>query len=315
MSSMSKLLTVFGATGVQGGSVVKAVLAHPVLTKEYRVRAVTRDPSKPSAQMLVSLGVEAVKGDLDDSDSIKKAVSGSHAVFAVTDFWEKATKENEVKQGKVLADACKAEHVQHLVWSGLANVTKLTRGALSHVDHFDSKAEVAEYIETIKADMNATYFMPGFYMSNFKNFVQVQDGTPTLAMPWDGDHTQVPLFDAAVDTGKFVAGILLADPAKINGVWVQAVSEWCTPNQIVASLSKAGGREVKLITIPADVFKGFMPPAVATILTENMLLVRDYSYYGIGTEKEQPKHNEILGDMKPNTFDEFVANNGPWKWE
>jgi uncharacterized protein YbjT (DUF2867 family) len=57
---MSKLITVFGATGQQGGSVVEALLADPALSKEFRIRAVTRDTSKPSAQALAARGVELV---------------------------------------------------------------------------------------------------------------------------------------------------------------------------------------------------------------------------------------------------------------
>lgn len=46
--TMSKILTVFGATGKQGGSVIRAVLTDAALTKEFKIRAVTRDASKPS---------------------------------------------------------------------------------------------------------------------------------------------------------------------------------------------------------------------------------------------------------------------------
>lgn len=306
---MSKLLTVFGATGVQGGSVIKVVLSHPTLSKLFKIRAITRDPSKPNAQALVSQGVEAVKANLDDIESVKAAVSGSYAVFAVTNYWEKASKKLEIAQGKAIADACKATGVHHLVWSTLAHVTKMTGGVLSKVEHFDSKAEVAEYIESSKGDMIASYFMPGFYMSNLHP--KPQNGTLTLTFPWDGDKTQVPLFDAAADTGKFVAGLLAADPSSTNGRRVHAVSEWMTPNQIAEAFSRALGEEVKFQSVPAEVFQSFMPPNGAEELTENMVLVRDYSYYGQGAEKEQPKHNEILGGMKPTTFAEFLQANPP----
>lgn len=57
---MSKTITVFGATGNQGGSVVHAILADPVLSKEFKVRGVTRDVNKPNAKRLASMGVELV---------------------------------------------------------------------------------------------------------------------------------------------------------------------------------------------------------------------------------------------------------------
>lgn len=81
---MSKILTVFGATGNQGGSVIKSVLANPKLSSEYKIRGITRDPSKPSGKELAEKGVELVKADLKDHESVKKAVEGSSAVFGVT---------------------------------------------------------------------------------------------------------------------------------------------------------------------------------------------------------------------------------------
>lgn len=58
--SNKKIITVFGATGTQGGSVVKSILSDPKLKQEWHVRAVTRDVSKPSAQALKDLGAEPV---------------------------------------------------------------------------------------------------------------------------------------------------------------------------------------------------------------------------------------------------------------
>lgn len=81
---MSKVLTVFGATGNQGGSVIKSVLANSKLSSEYKLRGITRDPSKPAGKALAEKGVELVKADLNDKESVKKAIEGSSAVFGVT---------------------------------------------------------------------------------------------------------------------------------------------------------------------------------------------------------------------------------------
>jgi uncharacterized protein YbjT (DUF2867 family) len=81
---MSKIFTVFGATGNQGGSVVRHILKHPELSKQYKIRAVTRDTSKPSAVALKNQGAEVVTADLNDRDSVFKAIEGSSIVFGVT---------------------------------------------------------------------------------------------------------------------------------------------------------------------------------------------------------------------------------------
>ena len=306
---MSKLLTVFGATGAQGGSVVKVVLGHPKLSQQFRIRAITRDPSSSKAKALAEQGVEPVKADLNDESSLQEAIKGSYAVYAVTNYWEKASKSIEIAQGKAIADACKAVGVHHLIWSALPNVTKITEGKLSHVEHFDGKAEIAEYIESIKGDdMIASYFMPAFYMSNLTP--KEQNGVLTLAYPWDAEKTHVPLLDTAGDSGKFVAGILDSDAQIVNGRYVHAVSEWLTPKEIATTYTKVAGREVKFQPVPVEVFQGFLPPPVAQELTENMVLVRDYSYYGIGAENEQGKHNEVLGGLKTTTFAKFLEHKG-----
>lgn len=58
--SAKKVLVVFGATGSQGGSVIKSFLSDPKASQEFRIRGITRDPSKPNAKALAEKGVETV---------------------------------------------------------------------------------------------------------------------------------------------------------------------------------------------------------------------------------------------------------------
>ena len=107
LEDMSKTLVVFGATGLQGGSVINAILDDPATTKTYKLRAITRDASKPKAKALSARGVEVVVGDLDKKESLIKAVEGAYAVFAVTDFWATMDADNEMQQGRNIVDAAK----------------------------------------------------------------------------------------------------------------------------------------------------------------------------------------------------------------
>lgn len=127
---MVKHITVFGATGNQGGSVIRAILAHPELSKHWKIRGVTRDPSQPNAIALSAQGVHVITADLSDKASIIHAIRGSDAVFGVTNYWEKGTLEHEVMQGKNLADAAKEVHTRHLIWSSLPYVSKGTIRAI-----------------------------------------------------------------------------------------------------------------------------------------------------------------------------------------
>jgi hypothetical protein len=136
-------------------------------------------------------------------------------------------------------------------------------------------------------------------------------------MPWDASETKVALFDTATDTGTFVAGILSQDPKSVDGLYVPAVSQWVTPNEIVQTITKVSGTEVKFHSVPEKVWQSFlpMPEKMAQELAENMVLVREYSYYGKGAEKEQAKADEkVLAGAKTVSWEEFVKANGPWKW-
>ncbi|KAK5086941.1 hypothetical protein LTR05_004112 [Lithohypha guttulata] len=317
------LLTVFGATGNQGGGVIKTFLGNPTLSSQFSLRAITRNTSSDKAKALASQGVDLAVGDLNDLESLKEAIKGSYAVFAVTNYWETMSSPKEIQQGKNIADACIATSVKHVVWSALPNVTELTGGKLKAVEHFDGKSEVARYMDSIKKQtgMITTFFMPAFYASNFKTMTRsspyVNDGVPTLTLPWDLEKTQVPIFNPSKDGGPFVAGIVsYPDPAELDGKWIQAVGEWKTPAEIVAEMSEVIGREIKFNSVPEDVYQGFLPENIAKELTENMVLVRDYSYYGVGTEKQQAESNKVLEPLgfTAGTFKEYVKEDGPWEF-
>ena len=315
----SKIVTVFGATGNQGGSVIAAVLADPKLSSTYKLRGITRDPSKPNAQRLTDKGVEMVSANMNDPSSLKAAISGSYAVFAVTNYWETQSKSTEIQQGKNIADISKAAGVTHLIWASLPAVTKLTEGKLTHVEHFDSKAEVEEYIESIKAGsgLKASYWRPGFFSANLKGMIKKNPATGklTLSQPWDVEKTRLPLLDAVDDTGKFVAGLLAAEPSSVDGIHVNGVSQWVSPGELVQTLSKVTGLDVVFREVSAEEYEGYLPPAIAKEMTQNMLLVRGWSYFGNEAEKQQEKSDKWLGERKATTLEEFVKKNGPWEWK
>lgn len=305
---MSHILTVFGATGNQGKGVIKAIQAHPVLSKRYSIRGVTRDPSKPG----LASGVEWVKADLDDASSVQNAVSGSEAVFGVTNFWEKLSDELEIRQGKNIADAAKAAGVKHLIWSSIPSVRRMSKGTITNARHFESKVEVENYIEQIKSpDMIASYVLPGVFMQNFLRNIRAHDDMGrTLTAPYDPQTTMLPLVDAAVDVGLYVAGILNQDPKPTDGIRVQVVSEWLTPNEMVEILSRVTGQQYRFQEVSAEDFKSHLPAAVAEELTDTMRFIGEYHYYGRGAKKDQSQHDRwLLEGAKKKTWAEFVREN------
>ena len=113
---MSNLLVIVGATGKQGGSVIKCILSDPEAAKRFKLRGVTRDTFKPASKNLIEQGVEMVSADLDDKPSLVQAFEGAYGVYAVTDFWATMDKAKEVQQGKNLADAAKVCLDRYLKW-------------------------------------------------------------------------------------------------------------------------------------------------------------------------------------------------------
>ncbi|KAF2172915.1 hypothetical protein M409DRAFT_49426 [Zasmidium cellare ATCC 36951] len=312
--SVKKILTIFGATGKQGGSVIDVVLAHPELAAKYDLRGISRDPSSGKSKALASKGVEVVQGELDDLESLKKAVKGSYGVFGVTDFWSILDKQREIRQGKNIFDAAKAENVHHFVFSSLPYAEKLTKGELKHVDHFDSKAQVAEYAEANKGDMISSYVMPAMFIDFAKTMVNVVEGKPTLAMPFPSDDIAWPLIEPRRDLGKYVLAVFEAE-FKANGVHVHAVSTWTTPKKVVAALSNEAGQEVVFKILPGQVFASFLPENIREELLETILLVGNYSYYGPGEEKNQKEHDKwLVPGSELISYEQWAKENGPWKY-
>ncbi|KAJ5414699.1 NmrA-domain-containing protein [Penicillium cosmopolitanum] len=283
---MSKpIIVVFGATGKQGGSVVSSLLADNTASK-FNVRAITRDVTKPSAKALALKGAQVVAADLSDNESVKKALKGAYGVYAVTNYWDHHSADLEFAQGKGIADACKEEGIQHLVWSSLLDVTKLSGGVLSQVHHFDSKAKVEAYIRS--EGIPATFMLPGFYMSNIAggNLRKTPEGIWKLALPIPGD-SPIPLFASEYDTGKFVKSILLKRDETL-GKRIYAATKYYTPLEILATFKNEypnAGKDAAFAELPHAVFKSIlagagMPAIAQEELLENMRLMPEFGYYG-----------------------------------
>ncbi|KAI5456743.1 hypothetical protein BGZ63DRAFT_495985 [Mariannaea sp. PMI_226] len=297
---MSKLITVFGATGNQGGSVVRAILNDPALSREFKIRGITRDVTKPAAQALTAKGVEVVAADMSTVQQAAPAVAGAHTVFLVTNFWEKGSADSEINQGKAVTDACKAAGVKHLIFSSLLNVTEASKGRLPNITHFDGKAKIEEYIRS--SGVPATFVLPGFFMSNLFTMIKKNDeGGYALALPVSGDKAQVPLFDAGGDLGKFVNGAI-KNYSEFLGKRIYACTDYYTPNRIVSEFSEVIGKPASYAEVPDEVFKSWMPPSHGQEMLENMKLLQDPGYYAGADLKESLS----IASEKPNSWKDFV---------
>lgn len=305
---MSKLITVFGATGNQGGSVIDHILRDAQLSKEYKIRGITRDTSKPAAKALEKRGVEVVSADLNSTDSLLKALAGSYAVFLVTNYWEKADGNLEYTQGKNVTDVAKICDVSYLIFSSLLHVTEESNGRLKHVPHFDSKANVEKYIKS--SGIKCAFVLPGFYMKNLTTMIRKgDDGVYQLVYPVDGNKAKFPLFDAAKDTGLFVNAALKHEDT-LNGKRILASCDYYTSEQIIETFSKVTGKKARFVQVTPEEFRKSLPENIAQELLENLLFVEDPGYF-LGASLDDSLR---LVDEKPTSWADYVKTNSA-VWE
>lgn len=240
-------ILVTGATGAQGGSVAKALLAND----EFNVRALTRNANSEAAIALKQAGAEIVEGTMDNVESLKKAMQGCYGVFGVTNFWEHY--EKEYQHGKNLVDAVHQSGIKHFVFSTLASYNKLTNGSFS-VPHFDIKGTLEEYTRQLQIPF--TFTRIAFYYENFLTFFPLQkaaDGTYEFGFP-QGD---TKLSMACVDDLGGVVSKIFDHPAEYIGRTVGVVGEDRTCAEYAAIMTKVFKRPVRYNYIPRETFASF----------------------------------------------------------
>ena len=311
---MSKTLVVFGATGQQGGSVIDHLLKDSELSKQYTIRGLTRDSTKPAAKALQEKGVEVVTVDNDDQVSVQKALHGAHSAFVnIATVRVAEGRDIELRQGKLIADAAVAEGLQYFIYSGSTNCTKNTNGKLSHNWIYDVKAEIEEYIRSLP--LKSIIYVPGSFMQNFLEQLAPRpagDGTFNLTHI-NASTTELPLIDIT-DTGKWIAGVL-AQPEQYVGKNLRAATAWYTCEEMARIMSKVLGRTIKHKQIPDEVFKGFLPPRAADTVLQLHQYNRDYHYYGDkAPDREGVAWAAKQARGKLTTLEEFLEKN-PLKLE
>jgi uncharacterized protein YbjT (DUF2867 family) len=250
-----RTILVTGATGAQGGSVVR----HLLKRDRYAVRALTRTPGSERARALAKQGVEVVAGDLDDADSLRAGLDGCYGAFGVTNFWEHF--DREAQQGRNLVDAVADAGIRHFVFSTLPNVKALTGGEIE-VPHFDIKGEMEDYAR--ERGVPATFAQLAFYYENFYVFLKPQrqdDGSYVIGFP-QGD---TPLAGVAAEDAGGVIAVMFDRPDEFMGRTQYIVGDDIPAAEYAAIMSRVLERRVAYQHIPRDVFAGFGFPGAEDV--------------------------------------------------
>ncbi|KAL4904167.1 hypothetical protein BDW74DRAFT_185802 [Aspergillus multicolor] len=271
---MSKVITIVGATGIQGGSVVNALLANP--NPDYAIRAITRNPSSPAARALTQRGIEVVQADTSDFPSLISAFSGSSAIFAVTNPFESLATHGiekamalETEAGINLAKAAaETSGLEHFIWSTLPDTAAISGGRVK-VPYYASKRAVDEYIRTNLKELwaSTTFLWIGAYASNMA--VPLYRPTPVYGM--DGGRTYVtfsnvdpgttmPLAgDEGVNVGLFVKAILEKPQLTLPGKIVSCVVEGRAFGDVVETFGRVKGVKARALRIAREDYRALWP--------------------------------------------------------
>ncbi|KAH7125622.1 hypothetical protein B0J11DRAFT_310636 [Dendryphion nanum] len=293
----SKLITVFGATGAQGSSVVRSLTANT--SKAFTLRGITRNPSSDSAQALSSSGVEVVKADGWDKESLVAAFQGSWGVFANTNsddavFENPDEKRTELDLGKIVVDAAVEAGVEVFVYSGMASARDSTNGKLP-VQAFEDKHDIGKYAVSKGVFKSVAIVSPGWYFENFLvpdmsavfggfPHIPSEDGTLVFRSPKWGGKEDVPFIAISDDYGDIVHGVFLA-PEKWNGKLIQGVSDIQSLDKATGGFEQVTGKKSRFEEIKWQDLDTFGVRALETVkLMFGFCQESGGRYFGVETE-------------------------------
>ncbi len=307
-----RTIAVIGATGMQGGGLVRAIVQDA--SGAFRARAVTRNVDSDKAKALRALGADVAAADMDDAGSLTRAFTGAYGAFCVTNFWEHLSPEKEFAQARNLAQAAKQAGLKHVVWSTLEDTRRWvplsdnrmpTLMGKYKVPHFDAKGEADA--EFTKAGVPTTFLLTSFYWDNLIMFgmgpKKGPDGVLAFTLPMD--DKKLPGI-AAEDIGKCALGIFKKGPEYI-GKRVAIAGEHLTGAEMAAALGKALGQTVRHHAVSPEVYRSFGFPG-ADDLGNMFQFKRDFQEAFCG-----PRDPAVARSLNPDlqTFEQWLAQHTP----
>src|SRR6267154_1247447 len=291
-----KLIAVIGATGQQGGGVVRALKA----SGQFNVRALSRDPGKHR-----DLADEVVEADLNRPETLKAAFEGAHGVFLVTNFQEKGT--NELKQATAAVRAARDAGVKHFIWSTLPDVEAISGGKF-HVPHFTGKARIDSIVKAA-GFASHTFVIAPFYFQNLAGAFGPQklpDGSLGWAIPLDPVVRCIHMGDIS-ELGNVVTGAFLHPDKVGKGEYLPLVGDFLSFNEIVETLNQQG-HKLSVKQVPTELFATFFPGAAE--IAEMFSYFQAHTYLGSDSSDRIALANKIASGQ-PTKFATWARLNLP----
>jgi uncharacterized protein YbjT (DUF2867 family) len=276
-----KLIAVVGATGQQGGAVVRALQAD----KQFKVRALTRNPAKHR-----ELADEVLQADLTSPETLTAAFKGAHGVFLVTNFQEHGA--DELTQATAAVHAARDAGVKHFVWSTLPDVEAIGKGKF-HVPHFTGKAKVDRIVREA-GFANHTFVIAPFYYQNLIGVLGPQkkpNGSAGWTLPLDPAVRSIHAGSIS-ELGDLVAGAFAHPDQAGHGEYLPLVGDFMSFNEIINTLNRQGNN-FSFHQVPKEVFAGFFPGAAE--IAEMFAYFQAHTYLGSDSRDQIALANKVAG--------------------
>jgi uncharacterized protein YbjT (DUF2867 family) len=308
--SDKKIIAVLGATGAQGGGLVRSILADK--NGPFKARAITRDVNSEKAKALAAAGAEVVAADVDDPATLRRAFEGAHGAFCVTFFWHHMSPEKEIAEAGSMAEAAKQTGVAHVIWSTLEDTRRFvpleddrmpTLMGKYKVPHLDAKGE-ADGLFT-RAGVPTTFLLTSFYWENLIYFgsgpKRGPDGKLVLVLPM-GDKKLPGI--AAEDIGKCAHGIFRRG-SEFIGKTVGIAGQHLSGAEMAAGLTRALGEKVTYQDVLPEVYRSFGFPG-ADDLGNMFQFKRDFNDYFRGARSV-----DFSRSLNPElqSYDQWLSQN------
>ncbi|KAJ7639284.1 NAD(P)-binding protein [Roridomyces roridus] len=292
------LVVITGITGLQGGSVTRALAESD---KPYRIRGLTRDPSKPTAQAFAGQGVQIVGVSLaaDNVAGVTKAFQGADILFLVTNWNEHMDKQREISEGKMMVDVAKEAGVKLLIWSGLESLSAVSGGKFPRVEFFDAKGDITEYAK--QSGVPLALVEAGYYATNIFEapyaLRKQPDGSYVFGLPVPAT-TSVPVIDVAHDYGLYVRAAI-EDPALGAGSELYS-GILISFGEMITTLSEVSGKKITYVQMSREEAVA-MPEYYGPMLADMFQAFEVHGYYG-----PKPTTRTDLLVRQPRSWADFL---------
>src|SRR5450432_353648 len=290
MIHSGKSILVAGATGRQGGAVIRHLLKN-----NFNVKALSRTPESIASQQLISRGITVVKGDMSDIPSLVNAMKDCNGVFSIQNFFEYGA-EKEIQFGKNMADAAKKTGISHFIYSSVCNADSKTG-----VPHFESKFIVEQYIRSI--GLPTTTLRPVKFMENYyipQVFKGILGGKLMDSIRAGKKHQMI----AADDIGAYAADAFM-NPDLYTGQTIELAGEELTNEEIASAMTLSLGRRVKFNRLPMMIVRIFMDK-------EMYLMFKWFNEKGFDAQIASTRIK--FPAVKPTGLDEWLVNENWHRW-